>query len=44
MEKNGADLIAIGKVTRKKEIIISVDGEKKVLENKGYEHFKKQSF
>jgi len=44
LEKNGADLIAIGKVTREKEIIISIGDEKKTLENKGYEHFKKQSF
>ena len=44
LEKNGTDFIAIGKVTREKEIIISVGDEKKTLENKGYEHFKKQFF
>jgi len=44
MEKNGADLFAIGKVTEKKEITISSGKDKKILENKGYEHFKNHNF
>jgi len=44
MEKNGADLFAIGKVTEKKEITISRGKDKKILENKGYEHFKSHNF
>ena len=39
MEKQDMDLFAIGKVTRKKEIILCTDKDKKILENKGYEHF-----
>ena len=44
MEKNGTNLLAIGKVTKEKNVLI-VDGKnKKILENKGYEHFKKNIF
>lgn len=44
LKRHGADLTAIGTVTRKKDIVL-LDGEnKKVLENKGYEHFKKHNF
>lgn len=44
LKKNGADLIAIGKVIREQKVLI-VDGKtKKILENKGYEHFKKWNF
>ena len=44
MEKNGSDLFAIGKVTEKKEININSGKDKKILENKGYEHFKNHNF
>ena len=44
LKKNGADLIAIGRVTRKKEIIINDGKAKKILENKGYEHFTSRAF
>lgn len=39
MEKNDASLIAIGKITRNKDIVINDGDKKKLLENKGYEHF-----
>lgn len=44
LQQWGADLFMIGKVTRKKTILL-VEGKKKtILENKGYEHFKKRYF
>ncbi len=44
LRKHGADLTVIGTVTKKKNIIL-LDGERKrILENKGYEHFKKHHF
>jgi thiamine-monophosphate kinase len=44
LKKYGADLTEIGTVTKKKNIIF-LDGKKKwILENKGYEHFKKHHF
>ncbi|MBN1281306.1 MAG: thiamine-phosphate kinase [Candidatus Thermoplasmatota archaeon] len=44
MAQHGFELTAIGKVTRKKDILL-LDGKgKQVLENKGYEHFKKRNF
>ena len=44
LKKQGADLTAIGTVTQKKDIVL-LDGEnKRILENKGYEHFKKHNF
>jgi thiamine-monophosphate kinase len=39
LKKKGAGLFAIGSVTRNKEIIINNGKVKKILENKGYEHF-----
>jgi thiamine-monophosphate kinase len=39
MEKNDTSLIAIGKITRNKDIVINDGDKKKLLENKGYEHF-----
>ena len=44
LKKNGANLIAIGRVTRKKEIIVNDGKVKKILENKGYEHFTSRAF
>lgn len=44
LKKNGTDLIAIGEVTIKKEIIINDGKVKKTLENKGYEHFTSHAF
>ena len=44
LKKHGADLTAIGIVTKKKDIVL-LDGEnKRILENQGYEHFKKHNF
>ena len=39
LKKNGGDLIAIGRVTKEKEIVIQDGNVKKTLKNKGYEHF-----
>ncbi len=44
MEKNGTDLFAIGKATEKKEITLIFGDDKKILKNKGYEHFKNHNF
>ncbi len=44
LKRHGADLTAIGSVTRKKDIVLLDGGNKKILENKGYEHFKKHNF
>lgn len=44
LNKKNMSLTAIGKVTRKKEIIIKDGNIKKTLENKGYEHFKNNIF
>ena len=44
LDKNGACLSAIGKATKKKEIVLDGGDEKIILENKGYEHFKKHFF
>ena len=44
LKKIGATLTAIGTVIREKKVLI-VDGKvKKILENKGYEHFKQHIF
>jgi len=44
LRKHSADLTVIGTVTKKKAIVLLDDGNKRILENKGYEHFKKHSF
>jgi len=33
-------LLPIGKVTRDKQMLLDVDGEKRVIEARGWEHFK----
>jgi thiamine-monophosphate kinase len=44
LQRSGTILSRIGTVTHKKDIVL-VDGtQKKILENKGYEHFKRHSF
>lgn len=43
-EDNKSHLFAIGKVTSENEITILIENEKKILENKGYEHFTQQHF
>ena len=44
LRKHGADLTVIGTVTKKKSIVLLEDKNKRILENKGYEHFKKHHF
>ena len=36
----GGKLLPIGKATRDKRILLAVDGEKRVIEARGFEHFK----
>lgn len=40
VEGVGGRLLPIGKVTRNRHVILDVDGEKRVIEARGYEHFK----
>jgi len=44
LRRNDADLIVIGTVTKKKNIVLFDGQNKRILENKGYEHFKKHYF
>jgi thiamine-monophosphate kinase len=44
LKKHGVDLTAIGIVTKKKNVILVENKNKRILENKGYEHFKKHNF
>jgi thiamine monophosphate kinase len=44
LKKHGVDLTAIGIVTKKKDIVLVDNGNKRILENKGYEHFRKHHF
>jgi thiamine-monophosphate kinase len=44
LQKKGVRLTAVGRVTRKKGVFLIDDGKKKVLKNKGYEHFKPHQF
>ena len=44
LRKHGVDLTAIGIVTKKKDIVLVDNRNKRILENKGYEHFKKHNF
>ncbi len=44
LKKHGVELTAIGTVTKKKDIILLDNGNKIILENKGFEHFKKHNF
>lgn len=44
LRRSGTNLSRIGRVTRKKEIILLDGTQRKTLENKGYEHFKRHFF
>jgi len=44
LKKHGVDLTAIGIVTKKKDIVLVDNRDTRILENKGYEHFKKHNF
>jgi thiamine-monophosphate kinase len=40
VEAVGGSLLPIGKATRDREVILDIDGEKHVVEARGYEHFR----
>jgi thiamine-monophosphate kinase len=40
VESVGGCLFPIGKVTRDKHVVLDVDGNKRLIESRGYEHFK----
>ncbi|KYK20190.1 hypothetical protein AYK25_01240 [Thermoplasmatales archaeon SM1-50] len=44
LQKKDTALTAIGRVTRKKDIVLLDKGKRSLLENKGYEHFRKHRF
>jgi thiamine-monophosphate kinase len=44
LQRTGTNLSSIGRVTRKKDIVLLDGAKKRILENKGYEHFKKHFF
>lgn len=44
LQKKGAPLTPIGRVTSKKGVFLIDEGKKKVLKDKGYEHFKPHQF
>jgi thiamine-monophosphate kinase len=44
LKKHGTNLTVIGTVTKKKNIVLFDGKNKRILENKGYEHFKKHNF
>jgi thiamine-monophosphate kinase len=44
LNKQDYNLTAIGTVTQKKDIVLIDGKDKRILENKGYEHFKKHHF
>ncbi len=41
VEAVGGRLLPIGKATRDKEVLLDIDGEKRVVEARGWEHFKR---
>jgi thiamine-monophosphate kinase len=44
LQKHGMTLTKIGFVTQKRKVLLLENGTKKMLPNKGYEHFKKHDF
>ena len=40
VEAVGGRLLPIGKATRDRQVVLDVDGKKRVVEARGYEHFK----
>jgi thiamine-monophosphate kinase len=42
VEAVGGCLLPIGKVTRDQQMLLDVDGKKRVIETRGWEHFKSQ--
>ena len=41
VEKVGGKLLSIGKVTAERQVLIEIDGKRRVIEPRGWEHFKK---
>jgi thiamine-monophosphate kinase len=44
LKRQNSTLTAIGTVTKKKDVVLDEGKHKTILENKGYEHFKKHTF
>jgi len=42
VERVGGKLFRIGKVTAEKQVLLEIDGEKSIIEPRGWEHFKKR--
>ena len=42
VEAVGGRLLPIGKVTKDKQMVLDVDGRKRLIEARGWEHFKSQ--
>jgi thiamine-monophosphate kinase len=41
VEKVGGKLLSIGKVTAEKQVLMEIDGKRRVIEPRGWEHFKR---
>jgi thiamine-monophosphate kinase len=41
VEKVGGKLLSIGKVTAERQVLMEIDGKKRVIEPRGWEHFKR---
>jgi thiamine-monophosphate kinase len=39
----GGQLLRVGRVTREKQIVLAVDGKKRPIEARGWEHFKSKA-
>jgi thiamine-monophosphate kinase len=42
VERVGGKLLPIGKVTAEKQVLLETDGERSVIEPRGWEHFQKR--
>jgi thiamine-monophosphate kinase len=42
VEKVGGNLIKIGRVTAERQVLLELEGEKRVIEPRGWEHFRRQ--
>jgi thiamine-monophosphate kinase len=41
VEKVGGKLLSIGKVTEERQVLMEIDGKRRVIEPRGWEHFKR---
>ena len=41
VEKVGGKLLSIGKVTAERQVLVEIDGKRRVIEPRGWEHFKR---